>query len=151
MKMTLITKSMTAALILAATASAGSAFAQSAPTPELSSNHINDWVLKKAPAQNQSFILKAQNKDSTALFTPLPEQVSKIETPIYSKTDITNFNYPLLGPVKLAVQSDYQELLLSNNTIHVSDITYLPTDSSPYGQTPYQVATTATAQVKFAF
>jgi len=98
--MTLITKTLTVALILTATASAGSAFARSAPTPELSATHINDWILKKTSAQNQSFILQTDIEDEAALFTPLleqnPERFVKFETPIYSKMDISNFNYPLL-------------------------------------------------------
>jgi hypothetical protein len=155
MKMSLITKSITTTLILVATASAGSAFAQSSSAPELSAKDSNDWVLKGMPSQNQSFIFQTNNEDNTALLTPLPKQdlnqFIEIETPIFSRIDVTNFKYPVLGAIKIGVQSDYQELLWSNNTIHISDITYLPSDSSPYSQTPYQVATTATAQLKFAF
>lgn len=152
--MSRLAKPLTVALILASTVTAGSAFAQTAPSPELTAAQINDWTLK-APVKNQSLFLKLDNEDTATLFTPLPnrnpERITKIEIPAYSRFDVSNFNYPVLGPINLTVQADYQELLSPNNTLQVIDITYESPDSSPYSQTPYQVATTATAQVKFTF
>ena len=150
--MTPLVKTLTITLVLASTAISGSAFAQSNTSPMLSSVQMNDWILKAAPAENQSSFVKS---DANNQFTPLPdhnlELMTKFEGAAYSRFDIADFKYPVLGPVNLTVQADYQELLAPNNTLQVIDITYQSPDSSPFSQTPYQVATTATAQVKLVF
>jgi len=154
--MTILTKTLITALTLASTAVAGAAHAQSTESTALSSMPVNDWVLKGAsPKQNQTVFIKSDVEEVEEQFTPWLDRdadlISRIGAPSYSKFDIAKFKYPLLGPVNLAVQTDYQELLTPNSALHVIDITYQTPDSSPYSQAPYQVAKTATAQVKFTF
>lgn len=154
--MTRMTKSLIAALTLIATiTAAGPALAQSAPLQDQGATPSDHWVVKSSPTENQSVGLLTRSEDTDALFSPWasqdPDLIPRIETPIYAQTDLTRIQYSVLGPVKLGVQPDYQALHWFDNTLPVSDIAYLSSDSSPYSQTPYQVATTATAQVKFIF
>lgn len=154
--MTILTKTLITALTLASTAVAGTASAQSTESSALSSMPVNDWVLKEAsPEQNQTVFIKSDAEETKKQYTPWRDRdadlISKVDAPSYSKFDIAEFEYSLLGPVNLTVQTDYQELLTPNSALHVIDITYQTPDSSPYSQTPYQVAKTATAQVKFTF
>lgn len=154
--MTILTKALTTALILASTAITGSANAQSTKSSALFSMPVKNWVLKRAsPEQNQTVFIKSDVEKVEKQFSPWLDRdehlISRIDASPYSKFDISEFKYPLFGPVNLAVQTDYQELLTPNSALHAIDITYQAPDSSPYSQTPYQVAKTVTAQVKFTF
>ena len=90
--------------------------------------------------------------DESVIPTKLwPDTISEIDPEAYSKFNVKNFEYPLLGSINLAVGKEYSKVLMPHNTLQTNRIVYQAPDSIPYDLTPYRVTTTATAQVKFPF
>lgn len=155
--MTTLTKTLTAAVILASVGIASSASAQNVRMSVGAVQPVQSWFLKDISSQAQSLPTDIKFAQTTHIdqFTPWTDrsdvQISEAKSPKYSRYDPTNIEYSLAGPVKLSLKSDYQELLTPNNTSNAESIVYRASSTSPYANTSYQVATTATAQVKYKF
>ncbi|MDB2437870.1 hypothetical protein N9W89_04090 [Hellea sp.] len=155
--MTKLTKTLSAAVILASIGFGSAANAQTVQMPSAAVAPTHSWALKDTaagahtPLQNYSAEQTSQDNQFTPWTNKNPDFTSKINTKTYSKFNVKDFKYPVLGPVNFAVQEDYSDVFISNNTSNAGNVVYQAPDNGVYNQNSYQLATTATAQVKLRF
>ena len=101
--MTKLTKTLSVAFILASLAFGSAANAQTVQMPSAAVAPSHSWALKNTAAEAQT----SQDNQFTPWTNKNPDFTSKINTKTYSKFNVKDFKYPVLGPVNFAVQEDY--------------------------------------------
>ena len=162
--MTIFTKVMTAAMILSSLGITSSAYAQDANTPSSSETPATAWLLTIVAPQNQARLQTLRTDLPSQQFTPLPNSaqftawtdreplvLAQTREEKYVRTDLSNFSYPVLGPIAYGVRPEPTEVAAFNNAYQTSSVVNPSFGDSPYNQNIYSNRKNSAAQLHFKF